>query len=234
MGDQDDGLVIGAGKGTDHLHDFGGGSGVQVAGGLIGKDNVRPGDKGPCNAGALLLTAGHLGGEVVQTVGQSHPAEHGPGGFFPLFLGDAPEHEGEGDILGGGEVGQQVVGLEHKADVLLPEGGELFLFQTGDGDAADPDTAPGGFFHSGELVEKGTFSRTGGAEDAADFAAVDFEVDAFEGDNGLIFEGIFLADILHLDDRLLPWIQSHGNGLLSVSYYTGEVLREESRSLKKP
>ena len=45
MRDQDDGLVKIPGKGTDHIHDLGGGFGVQVSGGLVGKDDVRAGDK---------------------------------------------------------------------------------------------------------------------------------------------------------------------------------------------
>lgn len=47
MGHQNDGLAEFPGKAADHLHDLGGGGGVQVAGGFIGKDDVGTGDEGP-------------------------------------------------------------------------------------------------------------------------------------------------------------------------------------------
>ena len=81
---------------------------------------------------------------MIQPVGESHTTQHFPGDGLPLFLGHSPEHEGQGNILGGSEVGKQVIGLEHEPDVPLPEGGKLLLRQAGDGYTADIDTAPGG------------------------------------------------------------------------------------------
>ena len=37
------------------------------------------------------------------------------------------EHQGQGHVFGGGQVGQQVVGLEHKPDVPLAEGRPVLL-----------------------------------------------------------------------------------------------------------
>ena len=106
VGDQNDGLVVVTGKGADHVHDLYRGFGVQVAGGLVGKDHVGPGNKGPGDARTLLLTARHLAGEVVQPVGQPHPGEQLAGGGLPLGFGHPPEHQWEGHVFGGGQVGQ--------------------------------------------------------------------------------------------------------------------------------
>ncbi len=55
VGDQDDGLLVGVGEALHHRHHLLGGFGVQVAGGLIGKDHRGPVHKGPGDAHPLLL-----------------------------------------------------------------------------------------------------------------------------------------------------------------------------------
>ena len=92
-----------------------GGFGVQVSGGLVGKDDVRAGDKGPGDAHPLLLAAGHLTGKVVEPVAQTHPGQKLSGGLFPLRFGYPAKHQGEGHVFRGRQLGQQIVGLKDKA-----------------------------------------------------------------------------------------------------------------------
>ena len=49
--------------------------GVEVAGGLVGEDQLRVGDQGPRHRDALLLAAGQLAGAVVDPVGEAHPGQ---------------------------------------------------------------------------------------------------------------------------------------------------------------
>lgn len=103
------------------LHDILGGPGVQVAGRLVGKDNFRLCHKRPCNADALLLSTGHLRRLVPHASAQSHLFENLLGSPVADAFGDAPKHQRHRHIFQRTVGLQQVVGLEDKADIFLPE-----------------------------------------------------------------------------------------------------------------
>ena len=60
VGDHDDGLA-GVVEPAEHLHDLVAGRGVEVAGRLVGQDDVGVVDQRPGDRHALLLAAGELG-----------------------------------------------------------------------------------------------------------------------------------------------------------------------------
>ena len=62
-------------------HDLVGGFGIQVAGGLVGQDDIRVIDEGPGDGHALALPAGKLGRPVIHASGEAGQFEH-PGGLF--------------------------------------------------------------------------------------------------------------------------------------------------------
>jgi hypothetical protein len=69
--DHDDGLLV-LGDGTsEEAEHLGAGPGVEVAGGLVGEDDLGPGRQGPGAGDALLLPAGKLGRPVVEPVPQA-------------------------------------------------------------------------------------------------------------------------------------------------------------------
>ena len=201
VGDQHDGLAVFPGKAPDHLHDLNGGFRIQVAGGFVGEHHVRPGQEGAGDARPLLLAAGHLAGIVMQPVGQAHLAKHSGGSPLPLGPGYAPEHKGQGHVFHGGQGGQQVIGLKHESQMLLPEFGQRLFGKLADGDPADGDLAPGGLFHTGQLIEQRAFAGARGAEDTADLAPGNGQVDGLEGHHHLFPYGIFLAQGRNLDKR---------------------------------
>ena len=91
------------------------------------------------------------------------------------------------------EIGQQVVRLEYEAKMLLAEGRQLTLVEFADGYAADSHAAARRFFHAGQLVEQRGFAGAGFAENAADLALRDTEIDTVKRHHRLILDGVFLA-----------------------------------------
>jgi len=105
------------------LNDDGAGSGVQIAGGFVGKDDGGAMDKGASYGGALELAAGKLVGTVVSTVGELNGVEElasaGTGG-----RGDAASKEERKEhIFFDCESGEKVKKLENKSDFEAANGG---------------------------------------------------------------------------------------------------------------
>jgi len=73
MSHQDDG-VSGLVKLGKEIHDVQACLAVQVAGGLIGQDQLRVGDQGARDGNPLLLTSRELTGVVVQPILQTNAA----------------------------------------------------------------------------------------------------------------------------------------------------------------
>ena len=199
--DQHDGLVEVARERADHLHHIDFGARIEIAGRLVGEHDLRPCDERARDADALLLAAGHLRGVMRQALAEPDPLEDAAGHRLALGLGHTAEHERHGHVLDGIEVRHQIVGLEHEAEMALPERGQFPLVQIGDDHAADAHAAARGLFHAGELVEQGGLAGAGFAVDAADLPARDAQVDAFERHHGLVRDRILLAQVPHFDHR---------------------------------
>ena len=189
------------GEGTDHVHDLHGGFRVEISGRLVGKHHVGPGNEGAGDSRALLLAARHLAGEMIQTVGQPHAAQKLARRLFPLCARDAPEHQRHRHVFRGRQVRQKVIRLKHKAEVALPERGQLVFAHPRNARAPDFHLAARWLFHARELIEQRAFSRSGRSEDTADLPAPDPQVDSFERHHRFAVERVFLAHVPHLDDR---------------------------------
>jgi hypothetical protein len=72
VGDHHDGLSHLAHRGAEERQDRGAAARVQVAGGLVGEDDVRPARQAPGAGDPLLLAAGQLGRPVSQSGPQAH------------------------------------------------------------------------------------------------------------------------------------------------------------------
>ena len=216
MRDQDNGSALFPGKAQEQLHHLAGGLGIQVAGGFVGKYHLGIGDKGAGDAHALLLAAAHFVGTVAQALAQPHLPQHLAGGLLPLFAGDPPEHQRHGHVFHGGHSLHQVVGLEHKADVPLPEQRQLFFAHFGDFLPPDPYRAAGRLFQSGQLVQQGGFPAAGGAQDTADLPFFDGKVDLIQRHDLFIADTVYLAETDRLHHILHSISSSHRCSFLSV------------------
>ena len=123
VGHHHHGLPVVVDAAPQQLEHLGAGAGVEVAGRLVGEHHPRPADQRTRHRHPLLLTAGELVGLVGEPVAEAHGRDHR---VVPLAVGAAArDREGQGDVLGGGERRHQVVGLEHEADLVAAQRGEL-------------------------------------------------------------------------------------------------------------
>src|SRR3712207_1165859 len=127
------------------LHDAHARVRVEVAGRLVGDEDRRLRDEGPCDRDALLLPAGELVGELLHLPAQPHKVE---------YLGDlradgapllASDLHRVGDVLGGGLVREQLEVLEDAPDVA-PVAGYLAPGDRGEPRAVDVDGPSRGLY----------------------------------------------------------------------------------------
>ena len=116
MGNEDNGSFFVAGELGEKLNDDGAGSGVQITGGFVGKDDGGAMDEGAGYGGALELAAGKLVGTVVSTVGELNGVEE----FASASTGGrgdaASEEERKEYIFFDRSSGEKVKKLENKSD----------------------------------------------------------------------------------------------------------------------
>ena len=110
---------------------------VEVAGGLVGEHDRRPGDERARDRDALLLAARELGRPVAAAVGEADALDQViEEGLVGLL---ARDRERQQHVLLGGEHRQQVEELEDEADVLAPQQRHLVVGERADVVAGDLD-----------------------------------------------------------------------------------------------
>ena len=161
------------------VEDLGAGPAVEVAGGLVGEDDLGPAGQGPGHGDALLLAAGELARPVVQAVGEADGADDL---VEPLGVGlAAGEVHREGDVLLGGEGGHQVERLEDEADPVAAQQGELLLREAAQVGVADEDLARGERVEAGDAVHQRGLAGARRAHDGGEGVGREVDGDAVEG-----------------------------------------------------
>ena len=125
-------VLFSARAARQQVEDFVGGLRVEVAGRLVGDDQRRVGDDRPGDADALLLAAGELPRPVRRCgpTGRPGRAPSAPA-CLPLGGRQRQQQQRQFDVLVGRQHRQQVVELEHEADVPRPPAGQLALGHRG-------------------------------------------------------------------------------------------------------
>ena len=103
--------------------------GVEVAGGLVGEDELGACDDGAGDGDSLLLASGELLGEVGGTVGDVHALEDVVNHLFALGCLDLQVYQRQLHVLVDVQFVDEVEALEDEADVAFAVLGALFLFQ---------------------------------------------------------------------------------------------------------
>ena len=123
MGDHHDGLAELADGLAHEREDLGAGAGVEVAGGLVGEDDLGPAGERPGHGDPLLLAAGELARAVLQAVAEADGVDDV---VEPRAVGlAAGEAHRQRDVLDGGERRHEVERLEHEADAVPAQRGQL-------------------------------------------------------------------------------------------------------------
>lgn len=99
--------------------------GIQVAGGFVGQQDLRPVDKGPGDGGALHLSArkrrGHVAGALLEP---HHAGQLLDARFVRLLLS---EKKGQGDVVGHRQAGYQMELLKNESDFFPAQPREFFF-----------------------------------------------------------------------------------------------------------
>ncbi len=93
------------------------------------------------------------------------------------ILAPAGDHQGNGRVLGRGQSRQEVVLLEHEADVLGPEPGLRPIAHPGDVVAEDGHLAFVGVEDAGDHREQRGLAAARGPDDQRHLAGVDVQID---------------------------------------------------------
>ena len=148
---------------------------VEVAGRLVGEDELGTEDHGAGDGHALLLTAGELVREVLGTVADVHALHH----LLHLLLALALRHAEIGkrqlDVLLYVELVDEVEALEDEAYLSLADGRALVLMQSGHLFVTEPILAGGGVVEESEDVEQRGLATAGGTHDGDELAVLYFK-----------------------------------------------------------
>ena len=174
VGDHHDGgaLLVELGEQVHHLLAV---LAVEVAGGLVGEDELGVGDHGAGDGHTLLLSARQLLREVLGPVGDGHPLHHRRDPLLALRRADVQVAQRQLDVLIDVQLVDEVEALEHEADVAFAELGALLLLQAADLLAEQLVGALGGVVQEAEDVEQRGFAAARRPHDGDELAVVDGE-----------------------------------------------------------
>src|ERR1017187_858985 len=176
------------------------GRGVQVAGGLVGQNQRRVGDDGARHSDTLLLAAGKLSRQVMQSIAEAHQGERGGGVLDALGLLQIRELERKLDIFQRGEHRYEVELLEDEADVFVAPVGDLAVVELAQGVAQDADLTAGGPVHGGDQVQQRGLAGAGWAHQRHELAFRNFQVHILQGDHVELVADKFLGQLSRLND----------------------------------
>ena len=134
VGHHHDGLARARPRAPQQAQQLGAGVRVEVAGRLVGEDDLRPADQRPRHRDPLLLAAGQLARPVPQPVGQADRVDHAPRPARGRAPAGQPQRQRE--FSRGGQRRQQVERLEHEPDPVPPQPGQLAVRRAGQVDVA--------------------------------------------------------------------------------------------------
>ncbi len=107
---------------------------VEIAGGLVGENQLGMVDQSASDGDALLFAAGELRGQVLDAIGEPDACE---GGASFGFVGSAMKILGEHHVFKRGEVRDQMELLEDESDFFCAKTSEALFVETGNVDAVD-------------------------------------------------------------------------------------------------
>lgn len=196
-----DGETILAVEFAEELHDLMRACRIQIAGWLVGEDDVGVGHQGTGNGDALLLAARQFGRGMVATVGQPHARQCLLRHATAFLVRDAAIDQGQLQILDRRGALEEIESLENEADVIAAENGAVIAAQGPDIDAVKEIMTRSWRVQRSQYIHAGGFSRTRRPEDRNEFTGTDGKVHAGQRMHGGFARAVGLADLLELDER---------------------------------
>src|SRR6056297_529853 len=172
---------------------------IEVAGGLVGDQQRGAADDGAGDAHPLLLAAGQRLGHLLLPAQQAHLIQRGAHPSADLALAGAGDDQRQRHVLEHVAVEQQLVVLEHHADVApvtrdatAPDLGEVLVVHH--------DAAPGGPLDQRDQLQQRALARARMPGDEDHLPGVHVQREALQR----IVAGIALGDVLQVDHRAAP------------------------------
>src|SRR5574343_1230283 len=209
VGDQHDGVALLL-ELLEQRQDLGAGLRIERAGRFVGQDHRRSVDQGAGDGDALLLAAGQFARTMPHAAGQTDRGQRRLG-HRPARLGrDAGVTERHHHVVQGVHAAEQVEALEHEADLVQAQLGQLLLVEPAHVDAVADVLAGVIGVQAAEHVHQRRLARARSAHDGDELARYHPQVDALQRHHlGLGAGRVDLAETADVDDR-------HGHGVLAA------------------
>jgi hypothetical protein len=149
---------------------------VEVAGRLVGEEDLRPVRERARERDPLLLAAGKLGGIMVEALPEADPAEQRCGALAGAVV-VAPELERHQHVLERGQRRQEVERLEDEADVRRPKPGPAILGKSEDVLAVQDHPTSARLVEPRQKAEKGRLAAPRRADDGQERLRGHLEID---------------------------------------------------------
>src|SRR5579864_107116 len=159
------GFAVLAHKLLDERHDLVGALSVEIAGGLVAKQERRVRNNGAGDSHALLLTSGKLPRVVIHAVSQADHRECRLHVLAALRAGEFGQKQRKLDVLISRENGNEVIHLENESHVPRPPVRELAPGHMRDFVAVHGDATCGRHVQAAEEVEQGGLAGAAGAHE---------------------------------------------------------------------
>ena len=182
--------------------------GVEVAGRLVGQQDLGPAGQGTGDGRPLHLAAGELGRQMGEPVPEPDSVEQvvpfllQPPALAPVrpeAMADQLRHE---HVLEGGQLGQQVIKLEDESERAVAMLVALAIGEIVDPFAVEQYFTRVGCVEQAEQVEQRALARAAGSHDGDHLSALDVEVDPAENrDLVLPFPVALVIDHVPRDGR---------------------------------
>ena len=151
----DDGRALGV-QGLEHLHDFFALIGVKIASGLVGEDQFRVRDHRAGDADKLLLSARQLPRIKVLLSHDVKAIERVADNGIAPGLVHVAIGKGNVQVFVDGEIVEQMISLENKADLLVPKRGAFLWFEIVDRHVLEKIfAAPSVVVHAEDVKKRG-------------------------------------------------------------------------------
>ena len=178
--DDEEGLLEGVTENEEEVVEFAGVLGVEVAGGLVGEDELGIVHQGASHRDSLLLASGQLGGLMPYPIRKFQEIKKFLGSverLLPAFPGD---ERGHGHVLQRRELGQQMVELIDEPDVPVAELRQLVVGQTVQIHPVDDHLAAVGLVERTDDVQQRRFAGPGRTDNRHDFAVLNRQRNLFQ------------------------------------------------------
>ena len=207
MGDENQRRAMAFMQRKQQIHNLLAIANVQIAGRLVGEQDLRTWRKRTRYRHTLLLAAGKLGRKMIEPVAEADRVEHFGGALS--CVGAVQKFERQRDVLKCGHCRDKVERLKDNADMLTAGTGKAILVKSHEIAPGDADNAARGLLETGHNHQEGRLSRTARPDDSHGLAREDRQIDPAQNVDGpgLTVErkvNIFKVDDLFCHNRSAP------------------------------